>query len=90
VTKRHAGTLFILESMTMRVLLVEDDELIGSGVEAGLRQAGLAVDWARDGREAETALSLAEYDLLILDLGLPRLSGTDLLSELRARGNDWR
>jgi len=72
----------------MRVLLVEDDNLIGSGVEAGLRQARLAVDWARDGREAATALSMTEYELLILDLGLPKLSGIELLRGLRARGDD--
>jgi len=72
----------------MRVLLVEDDDLIGSGVETGLRQAGLTVDWARDGRAAAAALSTTEYELLILDLGLPHLSGTDLLKGLRMRGND--
>ena len=72
----------------MRVLLVEDDDLIGSGIEAGLRQAGFAVDWARDGRSADLALSTTEYDLLILDLGLPRISGMELLKGLRARRTD--
>ncbi|PMS36685.1 DNA-binding response OmpR family regulator [Trinickia symbiotica] len=72
----------------MRVLLVEDDDLIGSGVEAGLRHAGFTVDWTRDGGSAATALSTTEYELLVLDLGLPKLSGSDLLKSLRARGND--
>ena len=72
----------------MRVLLVEDDDLIGSGVEAGLRQAGFAVDWARDGHAAALALDTTEYELVVLDLGLPNLSGTDLLKGLRARRND--
>ena len=69
----------------MRVLLVEDDELIGSGVEEGLRDAGLTVDWAHDGREAMLALTTTEYELVVLDLGLPKLSGTELLDWLRGR-----
>jgi len=72
----------------MRILLVEDDDLIGSGVEAGLRQAGFTVDWARDGRAAMLALETTEYALVILDLGLPKLSGTELLKGLRARSDD--
>jgi len=72
----------------MRVLLVEDDDLIGSGVEAGLRQAGFAVDWARDGREANLALTTTDYALVLLDLGLPGMSGEVLLRQLRASGKD--
>jgi two-component system response regulator QseB len=72
----------------MRILLVEDDELIGSGVEAGLGDAGFTVDWTRDGREAQLALGTTKYALLVLDLGLPRLSGTDLLAWLRENTND--
>jgi len=72
----------------MRVLLVEDDELIASGVEEGLRDAGLTVDWAHDGREAMLALSTTEYELVVLDLGLPKLSGTELLDWLRGRRDD--
>jgi DNA-binding response OmpR family regulator len=72
----------------MRILLVEDDDLIGSGLEVALRNAGLTVDWARDGQHAELALATTHYQLLILDLGLPRLSGMDLLKSLRLRGND--
>ncbi|MGF6604343.1 two-component system response regulator QseB [Paraburkholderia sp. GAS448] len=72
----------------MRVLLVEDDDLIGSGVEAGLRQAGFTVDWAQDGRTANLALSATVYALILLDLGLPRMSGMELLKRLRDGGKD--
>jgi len=71
----------------MRILLVEDDDLIGSGLEVALRNAGFTVDWARDGQHAEVALATTTYMLLILDLGLPRLSGMDLLKSLRQRGD---
>ena len=72
----------------MRLLLVEDDELIGCGVEAGLRQAGFTVDWARDGHKAELALDTTQYALVVLDLGLPRVSGMELLKRVRDAGND--
>ncbi len=72
----------------MRVLLAEDDKLLGSGIEAGLRQAGFALDWAHDGDAARLALITTEYSLLVLDLGLPRMSGTELLKWLRNRRND--
>jgi two-component system response regulator QseB len=72
----------------MRLLLVEDDEMIGAGVRAGLREVGYTVDWARDGRQADLALAADPYDLLLLDLGLPRKSGLDVLRGVRARGND--
>jgi two-component system response regulator QseB len=72
----------------MRVLLVEDDELIGCGVEAGLRQAGFTVDWARDGHKADLALATTAYALVVLDLGLPQLSGNELLRKVRAARND--
>jgi DNA-binding response OmpR family regulator len=67
----------------MRVLLVEDDALLGDGVRAGLKQAGFAVDWTQDGVTAKLALETEEYALLVLDLGLPKLSGIDLLNWLR-------
>lgn len=70
----------------MRVLLVEDDPLLGDGLTVGLRQAGHAVDWVKDGAAADHALATEEFDLLVLDLGLPKLSGMDLLRRLRARG----
>jgi two-component system response regulator QseB len=72
----------------MRILLVEDDDLIGSGVEAGLRQAAFTVDWACDGREAQLALGTTKYALVVLDLGLPKMSGEEILAWLRDCAND--
>lgn len=71
----------------MRILIAEDDAIIADGLSRSLRQAGYAVDWARDGVDAESALLTTTYDLLILDLGLPRLSGLEVLKRLRARDN---
>jgi two-component system, OmpR family, response regulator QseB len=67
----------------MRVLLVEDDALLGDGVRVGLKQAGFAVDWTQDGQAAKLALETEEYALMVLDLGLPKLTGTELLKWLR-------
>ncbi|MGH8697643.1 MAG: response regulator [Burkholderiales bacterium] len=72
----------------MRVLLVEDDVMIGESVAAGLRHAGHAVDWVQDGRAAEAALAAGAHELVLLDLGLPRKSGLDVLRGLRAGGAD--
>jgi two-component system, OmpR family, response regulator QseB len=72
----------------MRILLVEDDDLIGSGVEAGLRHASFAVDWTQDGRNAKLALETTDYALVVLDLGLPRMSGLELLGWLRGCGKN--
>ncbi len=71
----------------MRILLVEDDRLLGDGIRAGLQQAGFAVDWAQDGRAADLALSGEAYDAVVLDLGLPRLSGMEVLARVRAAHN---
>ncbi len=71
----------------MRILLVEDDKLLGDGVQAGLVQSGFIVDWVRDGIAGELALKTGEYAGVVLDLGLPRLSGLDLLERLRRGGN---
>lgn len=71
----------------MRVLLVEDDVLLGDGLAAGLRDAGLGVDWVRDGVAAEAALAAEQFAALILDLGLPRRDGLSVLSRLRQAGN---
>jgi two-component system response regulator QseB len=71
----------------MRVLLTEDDAMIGEAVQRGLRQLGFAVDWIRDGAAAAQALAVEPYELLLLDLGLPRKSGLALLTELRQRGS---
>lgn len=69
----------------MRLLLVEDDLMIGEAVLDLLRGDGYAVDWVRDGRMAETAASGDEYDLVLLDLGLPGKDGLDVLRSLRSR-----
>lgn len=69
----------------MRVLLVEDDPQLGDGLAIGLRQSGFAVDWLKDGASADAALKTESFDLVVLDLGLPRLSGMELLRRLRAR-----
>jgi len=69
----------------MRVLLVEDDALLGDALQAGLRQAGFAVDWVRDGVAADAALSAEVFAAVVLDLGLPRLDGLRLLRRLRGR-----
>jgi len=71
----------------MRVLLAEDDAMIGAAVQDRLRGQGLAVDWVRDGRAAETALTGDVYDLLLLDLGLPGREGLAVLRGLRGRGS---
>src|SRR5512146_3361104 len=71
----------------MRLLLVEDDAMIGESVRAGLQQDGFAVDWVQDGRAAELALDTNAYDTLLLDLGLPRKAGLDVLAALRRRGD---
>ena len=72
----------------MRLLLVEDDPMIGAGTQKGLRQDGFSVDWVRDGSSAEAALRANTYDTLLLDLGLPRKSGDALLEAIRRAGND--
>ncbi len=71
----------------MRILLIEDDAMIGKAVRAGVIQAGFAVDWVTDGRAAELALANGVYDLAILDLGLPQKDGMAVLATLRAAGN---
>jgi two-component system response regulator QseB len=71
----------------MRVLVVEDDPMIGRAVVAGLQGDGHAVDWVRDGAQAELAFGSAVYDLALLDLGLPRRDGAELLKSVRRAGN---
>ncbi|MBL8403087.1 MAG: response regulator transcription factor [Dechloromonas sp.] len=70
----------------MRILLVEDDPELGDGLMVGLRQAGFAVDWLRDGQAADQALHTEIFDFVVLDLGLPRLSGMEVLNRARHRG----
>jgi CheY-like chemotaxis protein len=69
----------------MRILVAEDDAVLADGVSQALRQSGYAVDWVKNGLEADSALSAAEeFDLLILDLGLPKKSGLEVLRGLRS------
>jgi len=68
----------------MRILLAEDDQLLGDGLRAGLRQLGFLVDWVRDGDAAERELCAEPYDAAVLDLGLPRKDGIDVLAAVRA------
>ena len=70
----------------MRILLVEDDSQLGDGLSIGLRQSGFAVDWLKDGNSADQALQSESFDLVVLDLGLPRLSGMEVLRRARSRG----
>ena len=71
----------------MRLLLVEDDELLGDAVKTGLTQFGYIVDWLKDGESARAALKSESFELIILDLGLPKLSGIALLQSIRQDGN---
>lgn len=72
----------------MRILLVEDDLLLGDGLAVGLRQSGFAVDWVKDGEAADHALGVEAFDFVVLDLGLPRLSGFEVLARARRRGQE--
>ncbi len=69
----------------MRLLLVEDDAILGDGLKAGLTLEGYAVDWLTDGAQADEALKLNHYDLIVLDLNLPRMDGMSVLKNLRRR-----
>jgi two-component system response regulator QseB len=71
----------------MRILLVEDDAMVGKALREGLIRAGFAVDWLTDGRAAELAIANGVYNLMVLDLGLPNKEGTAVLVTLRAKGN---
>jgi len=71
----------------VRVLLAEDDPMIGASIRSGLRQDGFAVDWVEDGRAAEQALGEGVHDALVLDLGLPRRTGLEILAAMRRRGD---
>lgn len=71
----------------MRVLLIEDDRLLGDGLRAGLAQAGYAADWVRDGNAALAALATEQFSALVLDLGLPGCDGLAVLRWLRGRGD---
>jgi two-component system response regulator QseB len=72
----------------MRLLLVEDDEILGEGLSAGLKMEGYAVDWFKTGKLAEEALKNNLYELIVLDLGLPDIDGMELLRDLRSRKDE--
>lgn len=72
----------------MRILLIEDDKLIGDGIKAGLTRLGFNLDWFTDGLVGKNALESAPYDAVILDLSLPGLDGLDLLRQWRQAGHD--
>ena len=71
----------------MRVLLVEDDELLGDAVKTGLIRCGYFVEWFKDGAMARAAINTNDFDLIILDLGLPKVSGSNLLQIIRQKGH---
>ncbi len=71
----------------MKVLLVEDDLMIGENIQIALESEGIAVDWVNDGAAAETVLGIHSYEAMLLDLGLPKKDGIDVLRTLRGRGN---
>lgn len=71
----------------MRILLVEDDGMIGESLQKVLSQSGYSIDWAKDGEMADIALSTQRYDMLLLDLGLPKKSGIEILQQLRKKQN---
>ncbi len=72
----------------MRLLLVEDDEILGDGLVEGLKMEGYAVDWLTNGKLADEALKLNCYELIVLDLNLPDMEGLDILKALRARKDE--
>src|SRR5215510_3869410 len=71
----------------MRILLIEDDPMIGKGLREALQDSGMSVDWVRDGEDGEAALSAGDYALVLLDIGLPGKSGTEVLRGARRNGD---
>ncbi|MEZ2311756.1 response regulator transcription factor [Paraburkholderia sp. RCC_158] len=71
----------------MRVLLVEDDPMIGDAIQGALKDASYAADWVKDGQTALTTMACQHYDLVLLDLGLPGKDGLEVLTSIRARDN---
>lgn len=82
-----ATTIDAQRHSTMRILLAEDDRLLGDGIQAGLRALGFQVDWVRDGFATERELRAQTYSAVVLDLGLPHRDGLEVLLALRAEGN---
>jgi len=71
----------------MRIILIEDDALLGQGIEAGFKQQDYIVDWFQKGRSGLMSLEYESYDVMVLDLGLPDISGLEVLKSLRKQGN---
>ncbi len=69
----------------MRILLVEDDELLGNGIRSGLAQYQYVVDWAKNGLSAWSAIQTEHFDIIVLDLNLPRMSGEEVLKNMRSK-----
>ena len=69
----------------MRILLVEDDPMIGKSLREALQDAGMSVDWARSGEDGEVALSVGAYAVVLLDIGLPGLDGFEIAERIRAQ-----
>ncbi|WP_233986350.1 quorum sensing response regulator transcription factor QseB [Pectobacterium versatile] len=72
----------------MRILLIEDDRLIGDGLKAGLNKLGFNIDWFMEGKASAAALKAAPYDAVVLDLSLPGMDGMDILRQWRQAGHD--
>jgi len=72
----------------MKILVIEDDRLIGDGIKAGLGKMGFSIDWFTDGKTGQAALAAASYDAVILDLSLPAMDGLDILRGWRQQGHD--
>ena len=72
----------------MRILLVEDDSLLGDGLLTGLQREHYSVDWVKNGETALSAVQSVAYDAVVLDIGLPKKSGLEVLREIRSKGND--
>ncbi|QQG28515.1 response regulator [Pectobacterium carotovorum] len=72
----------------MRILLIEDDRLIGDGLKAGLNKLGFNIDWFMEGKAGDAALKAAPYDAVVLDLSLPGMDGMDILRQWRQAGHD--
>jgi two-component system OmpR family response regulator len=77
----------MMEWREMRVLLVEDDPMIGEAIQGALKDASYAADWVKDGRTALTTLGCQHYDLVLLDLGLPGKDGLEVLASIRSQDN---
>lgn len=74
-------------SVNMNLLLVEDDEMLGDGIKTVMERRGLGIDWVRDGLSAMQSIKTGHYDVLLLDLNIPWLSGLEVLARLRSEGN---